>query len=40
MNHTYRIVFNEKDGSGRITNKLVGKVFDKYQDVYVNDCKM
>lgn len=30
----------EKDGSGRITNKLVGKVFDKYQDVYVNDCKM
>ena len=30
----------EKDGSGRITNKLVGKVFDKYQDVYVNDCRM
>ena len=29
-----------KDASGRITNKLVGKVFDKYQDVYVNDCKM
>ncbi|MNN35309.1 hypothetical protein D3C81_1491580 [compost metagenome] len=29
----------DKDGSGRITNKLVGKVFDKYQDVYVGDCK-
>lgn len=28
-----------KDGDGRITNKLVGKVFDKYQDVYVGDCK-
>ena len=30
----------EKDGSGRITNKLVGKEFDKYQDVYVKECKM
>ncbi|CFM83250.1 ABC transporter substrate binding protein [Bordetella pertussis] len=30
----------EKDGSGRITNKLTGKVFDKYQDVYVGDCKL
>jgi len=30
----------DKDASGRITNKLVGKVFDKYQDVYVGDCKL
>ena len=29
----------QKDASGRITNKLVGKVFDKYQDVYVGECK-
>ena len=27
----------QKDASGRITNKLVGKVFDKYQDVYVGN---
>src|SRR5260370_99535 len=38
--HAYYQRGIEKDGSGRITNKLVGKVFDKYQDVYVNDCKM
>src|SRR5690606_40390648 len=30
----------EKDGDGRITNKLVGKVFDSYQDVYVGQCKL
>jgi len=30
----------EKDGEGRITNKLVGKVFDSYQDVYVDQCKL
>ncbi len=29
----------EKGGDGRITNKLVGKVFDAYQDVYVGECK-
>lgn len=29
-----------KDGEGRVTNKLVGKVFDKYQDVYVGECKL
>jgi len=30
----------EKDNEGRITNKLVGKVFDNYQDVYVGQCKL
>jgi len=29
----------EKGPDGRITNKLVGKVFDAYQDVYVGECK-
>jgi branched-chain amino acid transport system substrate-binding protein len=29
----------EKGADGRITNKLVGKVFDSYQDVYVGECK-
>ncbi len=29
----------EKGADGRITNKLVGKVFDTYQDVYVGECK-
>jgi len=29
----------EKGADGRITNKLVGKVFDAYQDVYVGECK-
>lgn len=30
----------EKDSDGRITNKLVEKVFDAYQDVYVGQCKL
>lgn len=29
----------EKNAQGQITNKLVGKVFDSYQDVYVGQCK-
>jgi branched-chain amino acid transport system substrate-binding protein len=29
----------EKNAQGQITNKLVGKVFDSYQDVYVGLCK-
>lgn len=29
----------EKGADGRLTNKLVGKVFDSYQDVYVGECK-
>jgi branched-chain amino acid transport system substrate-binding protein len=29
----------EKGADGRITNKLVGKVFDAYQDVYGGECK-
>ena len=29
----------EKNANGQITNKLVGKVFDSYQDVYVGLCK-
>ena len=29
----------EKGADGRITNKLVGKVFESYQDVYVGECK-
>lgn len=29
-----------KDAQGRITNKLVGKVYDKHQDVYVGECKL
>ncbi|WP_144632558.1 ABC transporter substrate-binding protein [Bordetella genomosp. 13] len=29
-----------KDAQGRITNKLLGKVYDKHQDVYVDQCKM
>jgi len=30
----------EKDSEGRITNKLAGKVFDQYQDVYAGQCKL
>ena len=29
-----------KDAQGRITNKLIGKVYDKHQDVYVGECKL
>ena len=29
-----------KDGSGRITNKTVGKVFSDFQDAHVGKCKM
>jgi branched-chain amino acid transport system substrate-binding protein len=29
----------EKGADGRISKKLVGKVFDAYQEVYVGDCK-
>lgn len=37
---SYYVRVIDKDEEGRITNKLVGKVFDNYQDVYVSDCKM
>lgn len=37
---SYYVRVIDKDADGRITNKLVGEVFDKYQDVYVSDCKM
>lgn len=30
----------DKDADGNITNKLVGKIFDDYQDFYVSECKM
>jgi len=36
---SYYLRVIEKDADGRITNKLVGKVFDDYQDVYVGQCK-
>lgn len=36
----YYVRVIDKDADGRITNKLVGKVFDNYQDVYVGDCKL
>ncbi|MYZ42699.1 ABC transporter substrate-binding protein [Schauerella aestuarii] len=29
-----------KDADGRVTNKLDGKVFESYQDVYVDECKL
>lgn len=29
----------EKGADGQLTNKLMGKVFDAYQDVYVGECK-
>lgn len=29
----------EKDANGRLSNKLVGKVFEKYADVYAPQCK-
>ena len=35
----YYVRVIEKNADGRITNKLVGKVFDSYQDVYVGECK-
>jgi branched-chain amino acid transport system substrate-binding protein len=35
----YYLRMVEKGADGRITNKLVGKVFDSYQDVYVGECK-
>ena len=36
----YYVRVIEKDADGRITNKLAGKVFDNYQDVYVGECKL
>jgi len=30
----------DKDADGRITNKLVGQVFERHQDVYVEQCKL
>jgi len=36
----YYLRIVEKDSDGRITNKLVDKVFDNYQDVYVDQCKL
>lgn len=35
----YYVRVIEKGADGRIANKLVGKVFDSYQDVYVGECK-
>lgn len=35
----YYVRVIEKGPDGRVTNKLVGKVFDSYQDVYVGECK-
>lgn len=35
----YYVRVIEKAPDGQITNKLVGKVFDSYQDVYVGQCK-
>jgi branched-chain amino acid transport system substrate-binding protein len=35
----YYVRVIEKAADGSITNKLVGKVFDSYQDVYVGECK-
>jgi branched-chain amino acid transport system substrate-binding protein len=29
-----------KDAQGRITNKMVGKVFESHADAYVGECKM
>lgn len=37
---SYYVRVIDKDDDGRITNKLVGQVFDNYQDVYVGDCRM
>jgi len=37
---SYYVRVIDKDDDGRITNRLVGQVFDDYQDVYVGDCKM
>lgn len=37
---SYYVRVIEKDADGQITNKLVGQVFDRYQDVYVDECKM
>jgi len=36
----YYVRVVDKDADGRVTNKLVGKVFDSYQDVYVSECKL
>lgn len=35
----YYVRVIEKGSDGRVTNKLVGKVFDSYQDVYAGECK-
>ncbi|MDO9024936.1 MAG: ABC transporter substrate-binding protein, partial [Zwartia sp.] len=35
----YYVRVIEKAPDGQITNKLVGKVFESYQDVYVGECK-
>ena len=29
-----------RDTQGRITNRMLGKVFEKHGDAYVGDCKM
>ena len=36
---SYYLRVVEKTPDGKLTNKLVEKVLDKYQDVYVNECK-
>ena len=36
---SYYLRVVEKDSNGRLSNKLVEKVLDQYQDVYVNECK-
>ena len=30
----------ERDADGVLTNRLVGTIFDSYQDVYVDECQM
>jgi branched-chain amino acid transport system substrate-binding protein len=35
----YYVRVIEKNAEGKVTNKLVGTVFDAYQDVYASQCK-
>ncbi len=36
----YYVRVVERDADGVLTNKLVGQVFDSYQDVYVDECNL
>ena len=37
---SYYLRVVDKDENGQLINRLVEQVFDQYQDVYVDECKL